>query len=155
MVALEIAARIPVRAVILIGSCRSPRALAPWIRAASPLVPSLPPSLLRPRRWGLPLAAPLLGCSSREDRDLAWSMVTTMTPAFLKWGIRAVATWRPSSVTVPVHHVHGSRDRMIRCAVPHPTQSFGAGHADAYACRGGERLSERARPSSAARRSCH
>jgi pimeloyl-ACP methyl ester carboxylesterase len=129
MVALEISARIPVRAVILIGSCRSPRALAPWIRAVSPLARPLPASLLRPRHWGLGLAAPILGCSRREDLDLAWSMVTTMTPAFLKWGIQAVRSWRPGPVSVPVHHVHGARDRMIPLRGVDPDVVVpGAGH---------------------------
>jgi len=129
MVALEIAAVVQPRAVILIGSCRSPRAVAPWIRSASHLVRTTPAPLFRPRRWALTLAGSLLGCSGPADETLAWAMVSGYSPAFLKWGIGALLSWRPTPVPVPVRHVHGSRDRIIPASRVRPDRVIpGAGH---------------------------
>lgn len=129
MVALEMAAALRARAVILIGACRSPRALAPWIRAAGPLLRAAPLSLFRPRHWAMPLLAPIVGFSGRELSSLVWDMANRISPAFLKWGIDAILSWRPTPVTVPVRHVHGSADRIIPLRGVEPDRVIpGAGH---------------------------
>lgn len=129
MVALEIAARIRPRAVILLGSCTSPRAIAPWIRGATPWLRTAPTACFRPRRWGLSLAGPIFGDAGRDHQALAWSMVRGIDPAFLKWGIGAILTWRPTPVQVPVRQIHGSRDHLIPLRNVRPDRVIpGAGH---------------------------
>jgi len=129
MVALEIAARIQARGVILIGSCRSPSAIAPWIQISSPILSILPPAFFRPRRWELSLAAPFISFGGAANRALAWDMVSDMPPRFLKWGIRAILSWKPSPVSVPVRHVHGSVDGIIPARRIQPDRVIpGAGH---------------------------
>jgi pimeloyl-ACP methyl ester carboxylesterase len=52
------------------------------------------------------------------------------TPAsFLKWGVEAILSWHPSPVAVPVHHIHGSRDRLIPIGRVQPNRVVsGGGH---------------------------
>lgn len=113
MVALEVAALLRPNAVLLIGSCRSPDAIVPLVRSLGSLVPAIPIPMFYPRRWLLGLIALSLERLSPEQRALFWSMTSTDFPAFLKWGIQAIRSWRPTPVSAPVLHIHGSDDRLI------------------------------------------
>lgn len=114
MVALEMAGLLRPKAVLLIGSCRSPRGLARWIRALRPLARSLPACAYRPRHWWLPFVLPRLGGQVvAEQRELFWAMLSRVPASFLKWGVEAILSWEPTPVDVPVLHLHGSRDRLI------------------------------------------
>jgi pimeloyl-ACP methyl ester carboxylesterase len=38
-------------------------------------------------------------------------------PEFVRWAIRAILAWEPTPPTdIPVFHIHGNRDRMIRAS---------------------------------------
>jgi len=55
----------------------------------------------------------LFGSLARSHEELFWAMLGQASPSFLQWGIRAILSWKPSTVSVPVHHIHGARDRLI------------------------------------------
>jgi pimeloyl-ACP methyl ester carboxylesterase len=40
-------------------------------------------------------------------------MASSASPSFLKWGLGAIASWKPSPVSAPVHQIHGGADRLI------------------------------------------
>ena len=56
-------------------------------------------------------------------------MAESVPPAFLRWGCRAILSWRPTPVTAQVFHLHGSADRLIPLSRVRPTTVIhGAGH---------------------------
>ena len=114
MVALELARRLTPRNVFLFGSCRSPDAVAPLLRALRPLAAILPNRLLYPPRAVLPLAARWFGATKPAHVELFARMLAATPPAFLRWASRAVFSWPGvRELAMPVLHVHGDRDRVI------------------------------------------
>jgi pimeloyl-ACP methyl ester carboxylesterase len=112
MVALELARLVRPQSVFLIGSCRHPGAVrSPSVVAWLGRV--LPISAFRPRRWLRPFIFLAFGWPPSATRETLWSMALDASPRFLKWGLQAIASWVPSPVSVPVHHVHGAADRLI------------------------------------------
>jgi pimeloyl-ACP methyl ester carboxylesterase len=113
MVAQELAARLRPRAVVLIGSCRDRTSLMPLARHLRGLARALPVSWFHPRRWSLPFILPKFGRLTAAQRQLFWAMAAATPAAFLKWGIEAILSWRPTPVSAPVYHIHGRADRLI------------------------------------------
>jgi pimeloyl-ACP methyl ester carboxylesterase len=129
MVALELAAIVRPKAVVLVGSCTGPEAVAPALRALGRFCASVPETLFRPRPWTSPVLLPMFGQLHPAERLLFWEMACGVQPGFLKWGCQAVLSWRPTTHDVPVFHLHGSEDRIIPVQRVRPTQVVqGAAH---------------------------
>jgi pimeloyl-ACP methyl ester carboxylesterase len=129
MVASEMAAIVRPRALVLLGSCTRPESVSPQLRGLGRLFVRLPESFFRPRPWMLPLPLPELGRLGPPQRRLFWDMAYSVDPAFIRWGCRAILSWRPTRHDVRVHHLHGSADRIIPVRRVTPTQVLeGAGH---------------------------
>jgi pimeloyl-ACP methyl ester carboxylesterase len=129
MVALELAASVRPKGLFLIGSCTNPASIPSVLRLLGTILSILPAPLFRPRHWMLPFVASRFGALNAQDKELLWSMAAGMPPAFLKWGIRALLSWQPTPVAAPIHHIHGSDDRIIPINLVHPDRSVpGGGH---------------------------
>ena len=129
MVALELAALVRPRGVLLIGSCSHPSSISPLVRHLRSLTEALPTRAFQPRRWSLPLILPKFGRLGREDRDLFMSMALRTPASFLKWGVEAMLSWRPTPPQVPIHQIHGSADRLIPLRLVRPDRVVaGGGH---------------------------
>ena len=129
MVALELAALLRPKGVILIGSCTSPGGIAPWARYMRIVAAALPVSSFHLHRWSLPLVLPKCGQLTAEQRDLFWRMASVTPASFLKWGVEAILSWRPTPLKVPVHHIHGSQDRLMPLRLVRPDRVVpGGGH---------------------------
>lgn len=129
MVALELAAHVKAKGVILIGSCRSPESLSPLVRHLRGAVRAIPTAAFRPYRWEVSLLQPLIGRLTDEQQRIFVEMARAARPAFLKWGAAAILAWRPSRVDVPVHHIHGGQDRLVSAShVDADVIVPGAGH---------------------------
>ena len=129
MVALELAALVRPKGVLLIGSCTGPASLFPLARQLRALARALPVRAFHPRRWSLPLVLPKFGRLDPEDRDLFMAMACQTPASFLKWGIEAMLSWRPTPAAAPVHHIHGSADRLIPVGRVRPDRVVhGGGH---------------------------
>lgn len=125
MVALEIARHVRPAAVILIGSCRAPSQLPRYYR---PLRGLAGVATLLPLR----LAAWRFGIRTKQDRQLFAAMLRATPRPFVRWAARAIFGWRGATdLDVPVHHIHGGRDRIIPPA---------AVNADAIVAEGGHFL---------------
>lgn len=129
MVALEVAALLRPKGVLLIGSCRGPEALGSAARGLGTFVPAAPTFFFEPRPWLLNLVVARFGRLSPEQRTLFLSMAATKSAAFLKWGVRAILSWRPTPVAVPVRHIHGDADHVIPIGNVSPDRVIpGGGH---------------------------
>ena len=103
MVALEIAARLGNRFVILVSSALDRREVNPALRLLSPLAR---PSLLWCAKW-------LVAVSPRPTRQ----MIRQCDPRFLAAACRAIVGWSGAPQTQgAVWRIHGARDWMIRCS---------------------------------------
>ncbi len=118
MIALEIARRADrgeVTGVVLIGSCRSPEAIAPPLRRLEAAMRRVPPGLLGIMR---PMSGAIirsLGPWDNRTRDLLAAMIDAADLRFVRWGAGAIMGWPGvPEPGVPVWHVHGRRDRVIR-----------------------------------------
>lgn len=126
---MEMAARLRPRGVLLIGSCTNPGSIAPRARSMRTLAKALPVSSFHPRRWSLPFVLPKFGRLTPEQRELFWRMASVTPASFLKWGVTAILSWRPTPVPVPVRNIHGSADRLIPLRLVRPDRVVaGGGH---------------------------
>ncbi len=131
MVALEMAAVLRPRAVILLGSARSPDAIAAPLRRLGRLVDWVPGRAFHPRpfRAALPLLLRKRSMLDAAQRARVRAMWDSVSGPFLKWSCRAMLSWHPTEVDVPVFHLHGDRDRLIPIDGVRPTEILrGAGH---------------------------
>ncbi len=105
MIAGEIARLLPVRALVLIGSCRHPRAVNPLALALSPLAKHFPFAVVSRALAALPLPgrfAMLVRMAADCDQD------------FLRWACAAIPRWNGVEThTIPVQHIHGAWDPLI------------------------------------------
>lgn len=130
MVALELARRIHPKAVVLIGSCRSPSSLPSsyrLLRACSDLVPD---ALLGRSFVAAPWIASRFGLASPDHRRLFAEMLRHTPPSFVRWAARAIFGWAGvEDLPVPIHHIHGEDDRIIPLRSVRPDVVVkGAGH---------------------------
>jgi pimeloyl-ACP methyl ester carboxylesterase len=121
MLALEMARHLDSQAVVLIASCRSPRAICGPLQVAEHLGRFVPSRVVG---WSLGLA-PLFcgrgGGISPADRKLLGEIVSQVPVPLLRWGARAIMEWPGAAESsVPVHHVHGDHDWVLplRCVQP-------------------------------------
>jgi pimeloyl-ACP methyl ester carboxylesterase len=129
MAALELAAILRPKAVVLIGSCTTPAAIRPFFRIAGRTASRLPVALFEPRPWLSPFLFDELRRLNPSDRRLFWEMARGVPPSFLKWGCGAILSWRPAAHDVPVFHLHGASDRIIPVGRVAPTEIVpGGGH---------------------------
>lgn len=130
MVALEMARRVRPRAVILIGSCRSPKSVRPVVSMAGSLATWIPECVVNGARvLAMPLSR-IAGPAPREVRRQIVEMSRGSTAGFMKWAGRAITTWTGfEDPDLPVRAIHGARDRVIPSSAVHADRVVpGAGH---------------------------
>ena len=120
------------RGLILISTCRSNRGIPPTSRWAGRIIaPLLPLAVIRAGKWLVPMTRKKFGIVTPQQGVLFDDMLRDSDPAFLKWSLQALLTWRGPQrpITVPVLQVHGEKDRVLpsRLATPDHIIS-GAGH---------------------------
>jgi pimeloyl-ACP methyl ester carboxylesterase len=114
-VAVEMARHLDARAVVLIGSARSPAEFGPALRAMrvlSPLIRVVPFRAVATTagvvaRCGGDLLSPATGLVLRQ--------LAASDGWFLRWASEAVLKWRatPLPPRLPVYQIHGGRDRVL------------------------------------------
>ena len=130
MLALEIAKLLRPRAVFLIGSCRSRESIPFALRLGGSMVGRLPEAAFGMMKSHAPSLAAALGPFSFEVREIVTQMSREIPPTFLRWGVKAILGWAGvEDLDVPVHHIHGSADRLLPVRRVRPDRVLpGAGH---------------------------
>lgn len=130
MVAVEMARHLDAKVCLLISSVRSPREL-PWrVRVWKPVAWLIPapaaglPVLLA--RLIVAVAGRLLSPSFR----LLVEQAADTNGRFLKWASLAILRWQSAGKpTVPIVHLHGTRDHILPHTATHPDVLVpGGGH---------------------------
>jgi pimeloyl-ACP methyl ester carboxylesterase len=117
MLACEMAHFVRPAAMILIGSCRSIKSLNRGVLLLRPILRWIP-------SWGIRICKPLAPIGVQtfrhltpELRRLCATMFQDADPEFVRWAIQAILAWKPTPPTgIPLFHIHGKRDRMIRAS---------------------------------------
>lgn len=121
MVAYEMARHLRPDAVVLLGSCRSPEGLGPFLRRLRPIVPFVPVQVLDAAKLVSPLGLAMFSHLNPQQRRLGVTMFRDLDCGFMKWACRAILGWVPSGPPpAPVLQIHGQKDRImpIRLADP-------------------------------------
>jgi pimeloyl-ACP methyl ester carboxylesterase len=114
MVALEMSRRLRPEAVFLIASARSARAIHPFYRMAAGAISLIPVSLSRLAKGLAKRISPAARELNQDQQRLCWEMANDTPPRFIRWALRAVASWPGVDLPgAPVYHIHGDRDRIM------------------------------------------
>jgi pimeloyl-ACP methyl ester carboxylesterase len=129
MLAMEVARFVPCRGVFLISSCRSNAALPLLSKVARPVARRMPARLaFAAKSLSCPVRL-VFGAGTREQVALFNAMLRDTPPEFLRWSLCRALDWEGvEDLGVPVHQIHGDRDRVIRCPAAGAEVVRGAGH---------------------------
>lgn len=128
MVALEMARFLQPRAVLLIGSVRSPTELPRRVRIWRKLRPALPLLPIAPLQWSAgsaSLARRWLPHLSGVARQFSQA-----DEAVFRWSLAQLLAWKePPTVDCPIYQIHGDCDRVLPIARTRPDLIIrGGGH---------------------------
>lgn len=130
MLALEMARRLPVAGVVLVGSCRSRDAVAPLVRFAGRAAGPAPLFLWDEARRSAARWGPVIFPGNPDSGAIAAVTAESVPSSFVRWGARAILSWPGvEDPGVPVHHIHGDADAVMPLARVRPDRVVpGAGH---------------------------
>jgi len=118
MLATELAAMTQPVCTILLSSVPSPEHLPRLYRLAGKagVHRLIPVNLFR---YGSLIKRWFTG-EKKEDKTLLKRMIRSSDPAFIKWAVHAVLTWKGCPCRGSFYHIHGDRDGILpyRCTQP-------------------------------------
>jgi pimeloyl-ACP methyl ester carboxylesterase len=112
MMAIEIAKLIPVQQVIVISSAKTKQEIPWYYRVVGKLQLHylLPSKFIRHPNA---LVYWLFGITTASERSLMQAILKDSDPAFFKWAIRQIVSWKNDTVSTPIVHIHGTADRLL------------------------------------------
>ncbi len=130
IIALHVAQRLRPRAVVLIGSVRSPEELSRVSRICRPLKPLIP---LIPVRFLQVCCVPIASMLTRHYFPHLCGLARqfrSADPAVFKWSLARILDWNSTpTVDCPVFQVHGDRDYVLPLRYTKPDAVIaGGGH---------------------------
>jgi pimeloyl-ACP methyl ester carboxylesterase len=129
MVATVMARHVRPRALVLIASCTSGRAVRGYRRILAPLLTASPWSRQVPRPlW--PIVAWFFGARAPQHRQALYRLLAHAPTPFVRWGLSAILQWSPAAPPpTRVRHIHGTSDRLLPIGGVQPTEVVrGGGH---------------------------
>lgn len=130
MMAAEIAKKFPPVCTILISSIPVATHLPPYYRWAGRLHATslMSPSLLKVVKAAARFKQALTRQPSPAGQ-LTYDMFQVADNDFLRWAMMAVLEWSNHQPPHPLHHIHGTKDRVLPIRFTHPTHAVPlAGH---------------------------
>src|SRR5439155_9795018 len=122
VVALEAARYLdpPPRGVFLIAGARSGRACSWLVKTTIQTASRLPETAVKDAMIAVPLLVRMVGKPNRRQRAFLLELAETSIIGLTQHGGRAMLNWTAPPLPCPIHHIHGSADRMIPLANLHP-----------------------------------
>jgi len=112
VVAQEIARQISLKGLILVSSLKHHQEKPPWLR----LMRNLPLYRLSKGDWRvktLPLWSPGFGITKQAEQELLKDMFSSFGDAYRMWAINQLIHWEAQPSSLPLLHIHGTRDRVL------------------------------------------
>ena len=119
MLVTEIAKRFPPVKTILISSIPLSTQLPGYFRVAASLrlhkfVPiGLVKNAARLKRY--------IANEKSEDKKLIWEIIRSSDPAFIRWSMEAILTWKNEEMPQQILHIHGKSDEVLPARYTKPT----------------------------------
>ncbi len=120
MLATEIALKHPDFKVFLVSSAKTASEIKIHGGAVSKwLIQSM---IVPPGYLNIPFFTTLyyLGAKTKEERKLLSQVTRDADGRFMKWALKAIATWQNESIPANIIHIHGTADKTIPSAGVHP-----------------------------------
>ncbi|MEP6677006.1 MAG: alpha/beta hydrolase [Ferruginibacter sp.] len=112
MMSIEIAALIPVKAVILISSIKSAAELPAWMRLAGIVrINKLFP--IKSARFMEPVTNRTLGVTTAEEKTMVREFRKNSPVKYNNWAVDKILNWKKKHVLNNVFHIHGNKDRIF------------------------------------------
>lgn len=127
MLAAEISRLFKPKHTILIASISSPAQLPFYYKIVAPLKVHkiLPISLFK----NASLARRIFTTETDEDKALLRKIISESDPAFIRWALGAILSWKATDIPADYHHIHGSGDHLLPVRYVKPTHTIpGGGH---------------------------
>jgi pimeloyl-ACP methyl ester carboxylesterase len=121
MVAVEMSKLIPTRNIILVSSSKTLYEIPFYYRwyGRMGLYRLLSPQVLKLHNR---LSNVVFSIKSKEEKLLLKTIMKDTDPAFLKWAVKAICTWRNEVAPNNTVHIHGTADKMLPARYVQPTQ---------------------------------
>jgi surfactin synthase thioesterase subunit len=62
----------------------------------------------------------VMGSGTAEDKNIVYSYVKNADPAFIRWSLNAILTWRHTQRIPGLVHIHGTKDHLLPARYTHP-----------------------------------
>jgi len=133
MLAIEITRKLSPLHTFIISSSPVFKELPWYYRLAGTLsLQKLVPVSLMKKGNGIGLA--FLGAKTHDERTLLKRLIIDSDPAFMKWALTCILTWRNKERPANFTHIHGSADRILPIRYYKPDIIVkGGGHFMVYA----------------------
>ena len=112
VIAQEIAALMPVQALILISTITQPTELPPQLK----LMRSIPLYQLGKGNWRiktLPLWAPKFGIVEQEEQLFLKAIFQSFEDSYRMWATKRLLEWEGRTLTSPYLRLHGEKDKLF------------------------------------------
>jgi pimeloyl-ACP methyl ester carboxylesterase len=121
MVAVEMSKLIATQNIILVSSSKTLFEIPFYYRwyGRMGLYRLISPRLLKLQHR---LSNVVFSLKGNEEKELLQTIMKDTDPAFLKWAVKAICTWKNKTVPERFVHIHGSADKMLPARYVQPTQ---------------------------------
>lgn len=75
---------------------------------------------------------------SEEDKLVLKQVIKDSDPAFIKWAMQAILTWKNDIIPSPFFHIHGTKDEILPMKFTKPTHQVDGGNHLMIMSRAGE-----------------
>ena len=110
MIAVEIGKIIQTKKIILIASAKGRKEIPWYFKLSNTSKIAVPTKLMTQSNF---VTNWLFGVHSEQDNKLLAAILHDTDPAFMKWAIGQIATWKNKVIPDNITHIHGTADRIL------------------------------------------
>lgn len=112
LVAVEIARIRPVRHIFLISSIKSKQE-KPFFFKLMRVAPFYLTNVRFVRDRTIWIWGRFFGLNNKKQVDFYYRIMPDLSDRYHRWSVRQICNWKNSETTVPITHIHGTKDRVF------------------------------------------